>query len=81
MNISSKWFSYGFSDFKYNLKKDLTFQDDKLIVVYGNIYSFDGKELNPSKLKTVLFYYEKNGLTFLKKLNGSFIISIFDNDK
>ena len=72
---------HGFSDFKYNLKKDLNSQDDKSIVVFGNIYSFNDQKLNSNKSKAILSYYEKNGLNFLKKLNGSFIISILDNDK
>ena len=70
---------HGISDFKYNLMKDLISQDDKSIVVYGNIYSYARQELISNKLEAILSYYEKFGIAFLKKLNGSFVISIYDN--
>jgi len=71
---------HGVVDFKSH-KDNYVFLDDKSLVVYGNIYSFRGKNLGDNKAETVLSLYEKYGLDFLKDINGSFVLSIYDGGK
>ena len=71
---------HGVVDFKSH-KDNYVFLDDKSLVVYGNIYSFRGKNLGDNKAEIVLSLYEKYGLNFLKDINGSFVLSIYDGGK
>ena len=72
---------HGVVDFKSRLENDYASSNGKSIVIYGNIYSSEDSRISSqNKAKMVLFLYEKGGLDFLKHLNGSFVLSIYDEE-
>lgn len=74
---------HGLVDFRSRLEGNYAFSSDrKSLVVYGEIYSSgDLKIFDGNKAKTLLSLYEKDGLDFLDYLNGSFALSIYDEEK
>lgn len=85
--FGARWLLYslgfhGVTDFKSRLVKDIAASQTKNAVIYGDIYSWgDLKISNEHQVETILSLYEKQGLDFLKHLNGSFVISIYDGEK
>jgi len=74
---------HGVVDFKPRLEESFAFSSyTKSLVLYGKIYSLeDSKIFNGNKAKILLSLYEKYGLNFLRRLNGSFVLSIYDEEK
>lgn len=75
-------FSNGFLgvvDFKNNLLKNLYQKNGIIITIFGNIYSFNEKSLTSNSAKEIFDLYKKYKLKFIKNLNGSFLISVYDN--
>jgi asparagine synthase (glutamine-hydrolysing) len=72
---------HGISDFKSNLDSCAKNLEERSIVVYGNIYSYKNKSIGGDKAEELLDFYKKDGIDFIKYLNGSFIFSIYDNGK
>ena len=70
---------HGIVDFKSRLENDYASLNGKSVVVYGDIYSFKGQKLSKNMVEAVLSLYEKHGLNFLEYLNGSFVLSIYDD--
>lgn len=71
---------HGVVDFKSSLKDDFFSSDNKSVAVYGDVYFFKDQKVSKKKAKTILSLYEKYGLNFLKDLNGSFVLSIYDKE-
>lgn len=86
---NEEWFSgkyidhqlgfHGIVNFDSQLESDYTNLNDKSAAVYGDIYTFRDQKLSKNKAEAILSLYEKYGLDFLKHLNGSFVLSIYDN--
>ena len=72
---------HGVVDAKPRLENCYASSNDKSAVVYGNIYSYKDQKLSKNKAETVLSLYKKYGLDFLKDINGSFVLSIYDGGK
>lgn len=73
---------HGVVDFKSRLVKDFIGLQDKGVVIYGDVYSWGDLELSiQHQAENTLSLYEKNGCDFLKRLNGSFVISLYDEEK
>ena len=71
---------HGFVDFKSNIETSTFSLNGINIVVYGNIYSYKERKLESSKAEILFSLYKNHKTDFLKDLNGSFILSIYDND-
>lgn len=72
---------HGVVDFQSRLKNSYFSLDEKSIIVYGDVYSYKGKKMKNNIPKNLLLLYEKDKFNFLRFLNGSFAVSIFDDDK
>ena len=72
----------GVVDFKSRLERSHASLNGKNILIYGDIYSSGDSRLTSEKQAEIaLSLYEKGGLDFLKQLNGSFIILIYDGQR
>lgn len=78
--INHRYGFHGTSDFKQSLENKSYCSNDKSVIIYGNIYSYRDKKLERNLSKKIFSLYEKYNLNFLKDLNGSFILSICDNE-
>lgn len=74
-----KYGYHGLTDFKHSLHLNSYKSNGKSINIYGNLYYFKNQKLEVNIGKTILSFYNKSGLDFLKYLNGSYILSIYDN--
>ncbi len=72
---------HGIVDFKSNLDHDCFHLKNKSIIIFGVIYSFEDHKIEGRKSEYLLKQYEEKGINFLDNLNGSYIISIYDNGK
>ena len=73
---------HGLADFKNKLVNNIGKSDDRSIVLYGNLFNYKGKEIINKQADFFLELYEKyQNFEFVNYLNGSFIISIYDNGR
>lgn len=73
---------HGVVDFEHRLEDSYASTNDKSLVIYGDVYSCDKYgTLMLSKAEALLYLYENDGPSFISQLNGSFVISILDEQK
>jgi len=70
----------GVVDFRSRLDRSHASSNGRSIVIYGDIYSSgDSKIPGEDQARVALYLYEKHGADFLKQLNGSFVVSVYDS--
>jgi len=77
----NKYGYQGVVDEEHDLQHDWIVSNEKIIMVYGDVYSYKNSGFVCEKAKTVLSLYESGQTEFLKNLSGSYLISIYDMEK
>ncbi|MBA7517775.1 hypothetical protein ES705_09829 [subsurface metagenome] len=81
-NFNNEGYIHYLVDYEHKTKKNAYSTDGCSIIIYGNVYEYNGREVESKNIgKYLLDLYLKEGINILKEINGNFALSIIDKGK